>query len=172
MQMVKNIFITFIVFWFALLVFMPKQELYFTLEKELAKKDIEINEQNIEEGVFSLNLINPEIYVKGIKVASIEKINIFTLLFTTNINVKSLVLDDSLKSFAPKKTDVANISYSLLSPLKVTIEAEGNFGLLEGNANLNEKKLRIDFFETTKEIDSIRSNLKKDEKGLYYETSF
>jgi len=172
MQMVKNIFMTFIVFWFALLVFMPKQELYFTLEKELAKQDIEINEQNIEEGIFSLNLIKPEIYIKGIKIATVEKINIFTLIFTTNINLKSLILDDSLKSFAPKKADVANISYSLFSPFKVTIEAEGNFGLLEGNANLNEKDLRIDFSETTKELDSIRSNLKKDEKGLYYETSF
>ncbi|MCD6212354.1 MAG: hypothetical protein J7J02_05145, partial [Sulfurovum sp.] len=98
MQMVKNIFITFIVFWFALLLFMPKQELYFTLEKELAKQDIEINEESIEEGVFSLTLIKPVIYVKGIKIATIEKINIFTLIFTSNINIRSLSLDDSLKS--------------------------------------------------------------------------
>ena len=172
MQMVKNIFIAFIVFWFALLVFMPKQELYFTLEKELLKQNIEINEQSIDEGLFSLNLIKAEIYVKGIKIATVEKINIFTLIFTTNINLKALILDDSLKSFAPKKTDVANISHSLFSPFKVSIEAEGDFGLLQGSANLNERKPRIDFTETTKELDSIRSNLKKDEKGLYYETSF
>jgi hypothetical protein len=172
MQMVKNIFIGFFVIWFALLVFMPKQELYFTLEKELAKQDIEINEQSIEEGVFSLNLINPVIYVKGIKIATIEKINIFTLIFTTNINVRSLNLDESLKSFAPEKIDVANIDYSIFAPFRVNIEAEGSFGHLEGNANLNERDLRIDFSETTKELDSIRANLKKDEKGLYYETSF
>ena len=172
MQMVKNIFITFIVFLFALLVFMPKQELYFTLEKELAKQDIEINEQSIEEGVFSLNLIQPVIYVKGIKIATIEKINIFTLIFNTNINVKSLILDDTLKSFAPEKIDVANISYSLFSPFKVNIEAKGSFGVIEGIANLNERSLRLDFNETTKGLDTIRSNLKKDEKGLYYETSF
>jgi len=170
--MVKNIFITFTIFWFALLVFMPKQELYFTLEKELAKQDIEINEQNIEEGVFSLNLIKPVIYVKGIKIATLEKINIFTLLFYTNINVKSLLLNESLKSYAPEKIDIANISHSILKPFYVNIEAEGSFGILEGDANLNERKLRLNFTETTKEIDSIRSNLKKDEKGLYYETSF
>jgi len=172
MQMVKNIFIGFFVIWFALLVFMPKQELYFTLEKELAKQDIEINEESIEESVFSLNLIKPVIYVKGIKIATIEKINIFTLLLYTNINLKSLLLDESLKSFAPEKIDVANIAYSIFTPFRVNIEAEGSFGVLEGNANLNERDLRLDFFETTKELDSIRSNLKKDEKGLYYETSF
>ena len=172
MQMVKNIFIGFFVIWLALLIFMPKQELYFSLEKELAKQDIEINEERIEEGVFSLNLINVVIYVKGIKIATIEKINIFTLIFTSNTNVRSLSLDDSLKSFAPQNIDVANISYSLFSPFTVTIEAEGSFGVLEGSADLNERDLRIDFSETTKELDSIRSNLKKDEKGLYYETSF
>lgn len=172
MQMVKNIFITFIVLWFALLLFMPKQELYFTLEKELAKQDIEINEQSIEEGIFSLNLINPVIYVKGIKVATIEKINIFTLIFHADINIKSLILDDSLKSFAPQKIDVANISYSLFSPFKVMIAGNGSFGVMYGRADLKERTLRLDFSETTKELGSIRSNLKKDEKGLYYETSF
>jgi hypothetical protein len=172
MQMVKNIFMLIIVFWFALLVFMPKQELYFTLEKELLKHDIEINEQNVEEGLFSLNLIKPEIYVKGIKIATVEKINVFTLIFISNINLKSLILDDSLKSFAPKQIDIANISYSMFSPFKVNIEAKGTFGLLDGNVNLKERKLHIDFSETTKELDSIKSNLKKDEKGLYYETSF
>ncbi len=172
MQMVKNIFITFIIFWFALLVFMPKQELYFTLEKELAKQDIEINEQSIQEGIFSLNLIKPVIYVKGIKIATIEKINIFTLIFHTNINMKLLSLDDSLKSFAPQKIDVADISYSLFTPFKVNIEAEGSFGVISGRADLNERNLRLDFNETAKGLDTIRSNLKKDEKGLYYETSF
>ena len=172
MQMVKNIFITFIVFWFALLLFMPKQELYFTLEKELVKQDIEINEKNIEEGLFSLNLIKPVIYVKGIKIASIEKINIFTLIFSTKMNVKSLILDDSLKSFAPEKIDVANISYSLFSPFKVNIEAKGSFGLIDGRIDLKGRNLRLDFTETTKEIEKIKSNLKKDEKGWYYETSF
>ena len=172
MQMVKNILITIIIFWFALLFFMPKQELYFTLEKELAKQDIEINEQKIEEGLFSLNLINSEVYIKGIKIASIEKINIFTLLFTTNIHIKSLVLEDSLKSFAPEKIDMANLSHSILSVFNITIDGEGSFGLLSGNVNLKENTLRIDFRETTKELDSIKSNLKKDDKGLYYETSF
>ena len=52
----------------------------------LSKENIIRNEQNIEEGIFSLNLINPEIYVKGIKIATIEKINIFTLIFNICLN--------------------------------------------------------------------------------------
>jgi len=172
MQVVKNILIAFVVFWFALLLFMPKEKLYYTLEKELEKQDIKINEERMEEGIFSFNLINPEVYVKGIRVASIEKINLFTLLFTSNINIHALHVDDSLKSFIPGEISIANISYSVTSPFIVNIDANGSFGKVQGRADLKTRILHLDFTETTKDIDTLRSKLKKDEKGLYYETSF
>jgi len=40
MQMVKNSFMVLAVAWFAILVLMPKQELYYTLEEALAKYEI------------------------------------------------------------------------------------------------------------------------------------
>jgi len=172
MQVVKKIFIGLFVFWFALLLFMPKEELFFALEKELKHYDVVIDEERLEENLLSLNLVNAHIYVKGIEVATVEKMNIFTLLFTSNINIKALTLDDSLKSFAPQHIEVANISHSLLSPMHAHIEAKGSFGLLEGEIDLKTRTLRVDFTETTAEIAKIRANLKKDEKGLYYETSF
>ena len=96
-------------------------------EKELKAYDIVINEESIESGLLSLNLINATVYVKGIEVATVEKINIFTLLFTSNINIKTLTLDNALKSFAPQNIEVANISHSLLSPMQVYIEAKREF---------------------------------------------
>ena len=47
MQMVKNIFISLFFLWFAILIFMPKQKIYYTLEHELLKQDIKINEKGI-----------------------------------------------------------------------------------------------------------------------------
>ena len=172
MQVVKNSFIALLVFWFAVLLFMPKQELYYALEKNLATQGIEINEKEIDEGLFSLNLMQVSIFYKGIKVATVEKINIFTLLFTSNINVKSLVLDESLKSFAPEKIEIANITHSIFSPSSVNITATGSFGESEGMVDLTNRQMRLDFTNTTKELDRIRTHLQKDEKGLYYETSF
>ncbi len=171
MQMVKKIFIALFVVWFALLMFMPKQELYYKLEKELAKQDIVINEQSIKEGIFSLTLNQPSVYVKGIKIATLEKVSFFTLLFYTKIQIDSLLLDDSLKALAPQQTDKAISSHSLLSPMDILVNAEGSFGFIDGGANLKERTLRLDFIET-KEIESIKSKLKKDDKGWYYETSF
>ena len=172
MQVVKKFFIVLFVVWFSILLFMPKKELFYTLEKDLAEQGVQINEKEIDEGLFSLNLIDATIFYKGIKVATVEKINIFTLLFTTNIHISTLELDDALKAFAPQKIDSADITQQLFSPYTAKITALGSFGEMEGMADLKAGKLRLDFLNTTKEIDVIRPNLQKDEKGWYYETSF
>jgi len=172
MQVVKKFFIVLFVLWFALLLFMPKKELFYTLEKDLKAQGVQINEKGIEEGLFSLSLIDATIFYKGIKVAIVEKVNIFTLLFTTNIHISTLELDDSLKAFAPQKIDSADITHRLFAPYTLHITALGSFGKMEGSADLKAGKVRLDFLNTTKEIDVIRSQLKKDEKGWYYETSF
>jgi hypothetical protein len=171
MQMVKKILILLFVVWFALLLFMPKKEIYYKFEKELAKQGIEINEKNIDEGLFLLTLNNASVYVKGIKVATVEKVNFFTILFYTKVRVNNLLLDDSLKAMAPQHTERVVFSHFVFSPFNVSVKAEGSFGVISGHSNLKERTIRLDFVET-KEIDPIKSQLKKDEKGWYYETSF
>jgi hypothetical protein len=172
MQVVKKFFIVLFVVWFALLLFMPKKEIFYTLERNLEAQGVQINEKEIDEGLFSLNLIDATIFYKGVKVATVEKINIFTLLFTTNIHISTLELDDALKAFAPQKIDSADITQLLFAPYTLNITALGSFGEMKGLADLKSGKLRLDFLNTTKEIDVIRPNLQKDEKGWYYETSF
>jgi len=171
MQMVKNTAISLFVLWLALLVFMPKKDLYFSLEQVLAKQSIVMNETSIDEGVFSLSIKGATVYFKGIEVARIEEINFFTLLFYTKLQLKNLVMDAALSGLAPEKTDEVLASHSFLSPLKVNIQAAGDFGLAEGAADLSGRTLHMDFVEA-KDIAAIKGLLKKDEKGWYYETSF
>ncbi len=171
MQMVKKIFIALFIAWFALLAFMPKQEIYYALEHGLAKQDIKINEKSIEEGVFSLALNQASVYVKGVKIATIEKLTLFTLLFYTKVELDSLLLDDALKAMAPQQTDKAIFSHAIFSPFDTSVYAEGSFGVVDGKVDLKGRKLHIDFNQT-KEIEMIKPKLKKDEKGWYYETSF
>ena len=171
MQVVKNILIGFLVFWFAVIVFMPKQELYYALEKRLAEQGIEINESRIDEGLFSLTLSDIHIYVKGIEVASIEKIDLFTLLVYSSVTIENMIFDDTLRSFVPQKIEKSLFVHSVLSPFKVSISTVGSFGVAEGRVDLKTRSVRIDLLDP-KEIKPIRSLLKKDDKGWYYESSF
>lgn len=171
MRMVKNSLIVFLVTWLAILAFMPKQELYYTLEEALAKYEIELNEENISEGLFSLNLEQVSVYFKGIKVATIKEVNLYTFLFYSNMELQSLHMDDSLKSMVPQDTKEAILSHSILSPVEVLVEANGSFGLMSGHIDLAQRRVHLDFNESMG-IEMLKPQLKKDEKGWVYETSF
>jgi len=171
MQMVKNILISLFFIWFAILIFMPKQKFYYTLERELLKQGVEINEKSIEEGIFSLNITGAKIYVKGIEVANIDEINFFTLLFYSNVTISSIIIDDYLKEYTPGDIDKLITMHSILAPLKAFVTISGDFGIAEGIVDVKNRDLRIDIADIEK-VKSIKSMLKKDEKGWYYETSF
>jgi hypothetical protein len=61
--------------------------------------------------------------------------------------------------------------HSVLSPQILHLKAKGSFGKVDGEVSLNKREVHLDFVET-KQIDMLRSVLKKGEKGWYYETSF
>jgi len=173
MQMVKKIFIAIALVWFVLIAFMPKQELYYKLEQTLEKNDIRLNEETIDEGLFSLTLHKVDVYIKGIKLATIDEVDFFTLLFYTRVEIENLLLDESLKSKVPTQVNSLIASHSILAPLKIKLETEGSFGGAEGSIDLKEKNLHLDLNNTSmKGIEMLQSTLQKNEKGWYYETSF
>ncbi len=171
MQMVKKIALIFFATWLALLLFMPKSELYHSVEKKLAEQDIKLNEKSIEEGLFSLSVKDVTVYVKGIALINIEELNFFTLLFYSSLNVENLIVDEALQVKVPGATKQAHITHQLFSPLSLTVDANGSFGQIEGNIDLLNYKILLNFVET-KDISMIQPFLTKDEKGWHYEKSF
>ena len=171
MQMVKKILLPLVVGYIAFLIFMPKTELYYMLEKELSENEITLNEKSIEEGWFSLNVKGITLYAKGVQVATIEELNYFTLFFYNSMELRMVEVDDLLKSKVPGKITELVLTQHLFAPLTVAIDANGTFGVIEGEVQLSDNTVRLDFIEE-KEIDMILPLLKKDEKGRYYEKSF
>lgn len=171
MSMVKYILTLCVVIWLALVVLMPKQELYYKLEETLISQEIALNEEEIEEGFFGLSLKNVNVYIKGINVANIEEVNLFTVLFYSCVEVKGLRMDDSLKTMVPQETQKAVLGHSVMAPFSVSVEALGSFGSMAGEIDLNERKVHLDFNES-KNIAMLKPQLKKGEKGWIYETSF
>jgi len=171
MQMVKKGFIVFALVWMALLVFMPKAEFYYALESKLAAQDIRLNEGSIEEGLFSLTLHDVTVYVKGIALANIKEVQFFTLLFYSSLTVDTLDVDESFQSKVPAQIKETSITHTLFMPTRLMMDANGSFGVVEGNVNMLKKTIHINFIQT-QEMDMLKTFLKKDEKGWYYEGSF
>lgn len=169
--MVKKVLFVLTVSWLAILVLMPKEELYYKLEEVLDKYEVRLNEAQGSEGFFSLNLKQVDVYVKDIKVATIEEVSLFSLLFYSSVEVRSLRVDDSLKNIVPEETEIAFLRHSILSPWKVSVEASGSFGALSGEIDLSAREVHLDFNES-KKLQMLKPVLKKSEKGWIYETSF
>lgn len=170
MQLVKKVLLVVGIVWFFFLIFMPKTEFYFLLEKALQQQSIKINETEIDEGLFSLDIHKATIYYKGIPIATAEVIGIFSLLVYTDIRFHNVKFDTFLKGKVPQKIMFLKLRHSIVDPLHVAVEAEGSFGAVRGNFDLKSRQLHLDFIET-KEIDSIKQWLQKDKKGYYYEIS-
>ena len=171
MQMVKKSIIIFVIAWLTIIVMMPKQELYYKFEEELSKHGIVLNEEEIDEGLFSLKLKQVTVYFKGIDVATIEEIQMTTLLFYNCMKVQILQVDDSLKTMVPQNTEEAKVTHALWAPLELSVEAIGSFGAMEGSVDLSERNMRLDFNES-KSLQMLKPQLRKEEKGWVYETSF
>ncbi len=150
---------------------MPKQEIYYKLESLLLTHEVALNEEEIDEGMFTLEFKNVCVYVKGIPIAKVEKIKLFTLLFYASIKVEGLEMDDSLSNMVPQETQEALLTHSILDPLSVSLDAIGSFGSMNGNIDLKDRTVYLDFNES-KNIQMLKPQLQKTEKGWVYETSF
>lgn len=171
MQMVKKIILASFVLWITVLFFMPKAELYYSLEKALDKQDIKLNEKSIEEGLFSLSVKKVTVYIKGIPLINIEELNYFTLLFYSSLNIEDLIVDEALHSKIPAFIKEGHVKHQIFSPMSLTLDANGSFGQIVGNVDLMQGSVHIDFVNT-KDISMIQSSLTKGEKGWVYEKSF
>lgn len=171
MQVVKNILIILFSLWLALLLFMPKKVFYYTLEKELLKYDIKLNEVEIKESLFGLEIEDISGYVKGIHLISIDKITFSTMLFFTEIEILNIKIDESIGKMLPQPIERVNINHSILSALFVDVNAEGTFGEVTAQVNVLERNVHVDINDTSK-LQMLNPWLKKGEKGWFYEKSF
>jgi hypothetical protein len=171
MQMVKKIIAVLFTLWIAFLIFMPKIELYTTLEKELASYDIKLNEKSIEEGFTSLILNDVSVYVKGIKIAQIDEVNFFTLLFYSSFSINNVKIDEAFSSQLPSQAEEIILKNNILSVNTVSVDANGSFGVIKGSIDIFDRKIELIFTEQG-EINMIRSYLLNSEKGWLYEASF
>ena len=158
-------FLTIILsFFIGLIIFMPKENLFFTLQKELKKENIFINTK-ASSNLIDLKLDNSKIFVNKINIANIESIKITPLLFFNKIDLKNIKID-----FNHLNIDNLNLTYSVLTPFNVDIKGSSNFATIKGFIDLKNRNMKIYLLNLTNK--TIKSFLKKDKKGYFYAQKF
>ena len=157
-----KILTAFIGFLLGLIVFMPKDNIYFKIQEILSKQNIYIN-SDIKNSL-SLELKNGTVFVKKMDIAYFDKCEIYPYIFWNKIECKNINIANQYKIKEIKT------SYSLINPLKINISGNSNFGKIEGEINIFDKKGKIYITKLTNSL--IKKYLKKDKKGYFYDVKF
>jgi hypothetical protein len=172
MQMVKRIIGAFVLILVLLWLLSPKQELYYFLEKKLKENDIVISNETVTDRWYGVDISDADLYVKGINMAKIEKLSFNFFFVYTNLLVKKIKVDKSLRNMAPESIENVDVQWSIIDPLHVKVKGVGSFGTMDGSVALLDRNVKI-LFPVAKDINSFKKFLRKDPKGgWYYETNY
>jgi hypothetical protein len=158
----KKFFLFLIALFIGLIIFMPKDNLYYTLQYYLKKEKIYIN-SDIKSGV-SLNLKNGTIYYKGMDFSKFDEFKIFPYIVFNEIIGKNIIFMGNYKIYS------INAIYTIFYPFKVYIKGKSNFGKVSGEINILKREIKLYIANLTD--NSLKRFLRKDSKGYFYYAKF
>jgi hypothetical protein len=159
----KKFFLFLLGLFLGFVLFMPKDNLYYTLQNFLQKQNIYIN-SDIKNNI-SLNLKNGTVYYNKMDIAKFKKIYVFPFVFYNEIKAEKVTLNignykiNSLRAF-----------YSIFFPVKIFIKGESNFGKIGGYVDLIKREAKIYIYNLTNS--ALKQFLIKDKKGYFYYAKF
>ena len=171
MHMVKKTVISIILLPLLILVFSPKKELLFLLEKRLAAQGIVLADGHVETHPFGLTIDHPSLYVKGIKVATLRHLSLWSVLFYTKGSIEGIAFDPSLKSYLPARIAHVTVVHSVIDPLHAQLHVEDPTVQGKGSIYLKKRTLSLRFTKLPKGISTTRY-LKHTKGGWVYAQQF
>lgn len=156
------------------IVLIPKERLYFTLESLLATDNIFISNETFVNRFVYLNIENSTLMLDNLSLATIEEITLSPWVIHNRLTVSSITFSPLYRTFFPGKIDTLSLTYSLYDPLFLRISGEGDFGRCSGNIDLIDQRIRIVFeaLPQLRRYPLLLAKLHKTEEGLVYESAF
>jgi hypothetical protein len=155
----KKFFLFLAGFLMGLIIFMPKDNLYYTFQDYLKKENIYIN-SDIKSRI-SLYLKNGVVYYNGMDISKFENTEILPFIFYNQIKGKNITLN-----IGNYKINSLNIVYTVFYPIKIFVKGDSSFGKIDGEVNLIKKEVKIYIKNLTN--NSLKRFLRKDNKGYFY----
>lgn len=174
MQILIKIFVIILTILLSLIIFMPKKEFYFAMEKRVLKSEIIISDEKIEDNLFSLDIKKGNIYYQDVKSASFDKIAIKPYLLYNRVIIRNFKPDTGFSDIIPVSFYKATLIYTPFLFDKIDISMKGNFGEAEGYFDILEKRLKLYIKpkEKSKAFSLLKRFIKKTEEGWIYEKKF
>jgi hypothetical protein len=151
---------------------MPKSELYYLLEKRIYEKKVTILNEKADDRWLWLDVKNGKVFYDDIEFAAFKNISFYIYGFSNTILAKEIKPTAQFKKFIFGDIEHLSIKHTVLSPLKIYIDASGEFGKADGVINLKDRNVSILIMPSKrfKPDRMIRKFFKKTKNGLLYES--
>ena len=143
MVKIFKFFIYLLILVSAIIYFFPKVSGYYLLEKEMAKYKVVFSKEKAVDNGFSLDIKHANLSYQAIESASIKNINVKIFGLYNAIDVESVRLLDVASSFVPLKINNIHLSYTVINPLNIVGNAQGEFGVLHLTLHVVQRKLQV-----------------------------
>lgn len=154
----------------ALVFFIPKISLYHYAEKELKKhKVIFSKEEAVDNGTF-LSLHHLKVSYDSIESAEVKLANVNIFVLYNSLSVEGIVLSEISSSFIPSKIEKLDISYSILDPLHLNANANGEFGKVSAKLHIFDRNVSVNLVPSKlmqRKYNKTLQNLEKNSDGSY-----
>lgn len=164
-------------FLFALMAFMPKENFYYLLEQELYKQGVVLSGETLRKSLLlHLNAEALEVSFKGIESAQIADAKLMLLGLYNSVVLRDVKLSSLVESYLPADVATIRVHYSVINPLELTFEAEGDFGSMEGSFAFLDKNLTLTLLPSTlmqmQYLKSLKMFKKAEDGGYSYAKTF
>ena len=168
----KKILLFIAIFYLGFVLFMPKINLYYTLENFAKKEHVVIKEGAIKDRWIDLEIKDATVFYDGIASLEAKEIDMLPWIFYNKITLTDVSPSKTLKSMFDAKADEVTLTYSVLSYKTIMIAAHGDFGELVGTLDVMAQKIHLVLSpsEKFKNHQIVRQYFKKQEEGLVYES--
>ena len=136
-----------LLFFSALIFFLPKQPLYFAFERFLKTRQVVIAGERVRERPFSLSLEEGKIVAKGIEAAAFFDVTVRPWIVWNTLRVERLSIDRGFASWLPTSVESAALSYSPLHPYHIEVKARIGACVVTGRVDLRESTVRLRLLE-------------------------
>lgn len=140
----------FLSFFILLLIFLPKENLYYFVVQKLQKENIELLAKNTKENITSLNIANLKIKYNKVEIAKMSNTNFNSFLFFSQVDIKDIVIDSSMNKFIPSNINNIVLTHSIIDPTKIEISSKFLLGSCIGFVDLANRVIKLDLIVSSR----------------------
>ncbi len=119
-----------------LIVFLPKENIYYFILENIKKDKIELTQNSIQDKYLKFIVDDIKINYEGVEVSQVGSFDLDLFIYRTAINLDKIKVDESFNKFVPSKIDNLSLTHTIFNPLYIDIDAKFKLGSCVGEIDL------------------------------------